>query len=444
MTNPVNVRGQRTSSSGRPVKMTPSATGRSPRASTCDAWLRSPLSSELTCRIWAARRLSASRIFFSTTLMSPSICVRRLSIRRRSSSDCWCKMSSFSAALAFSDQGIHVSTYPRLAKPIGLRAAPPVKSSCSCRPIKRLMSVLVLRSPFLSDRQAAAIPSGVASASPACATPTPIHRIQSDRVTPGSAAAWTTLITMTVGSGITVTVCRRPRPVACRQLFRCVRALQYAAGWIRGQVACHPEKRKVDSSILSLTTSYRLVPSALTSANTYLALSCPWPWYDRGCPFVTVVRHPLSHVDRTPRPVAALMVFKSIRGSPGRRRCDQHHWRSRLDRKARSSRIYPAYRLCLLNPRTLTPGEGNRLVSTRQISARCKTARRPLPREGIIAHHLLGSPGYRSMDFGALALVIAQRSTYYERVLRACHPGVAQDVGTPPPWSSSSSRTVQG
>ena len=143
-------------------------------------------------------------------------------------------------------------------------------------------------------------------------------------------------------------------------------------------------------------------------------------------------------------PRARLMVFKSIRGSPGRRRCDQHHWRSRLDRKARSSRIYPAYRLCLLNPRTLTPGEGNRLVSTRQISARCKTARRPLPREGIIAHHLLGSPGYRSMDFGALALVIAQRSTHYERVLRACHPGVAQDVGTPPPWSSSSSRTVQG
>ena len=54
------------------------------------------------------------------------------------------------------------------------------------------------------------------------------------------------------------------------------------------------------------------VPSALTSANTYLALSCPWPLCDRGCPFVTVVRHPLSHVDRTPRPVAALMVFKSM------------------------------------------------------------------------------------------------------------------------------------
>jgi hypothetical protein len=83
-------------------------------------------------------------------------------------------------------------------------------------------------------------------------------------------------------------------------------------------IVCQPEKRKVDSSILSLTTTCGSVPSALTSANTYLALSCPWPWCDRGCPFVTVVRHPLSHVDRTPRPVAALMVFKSIGDSlPG-------------------------------------------------------------------------------------------------------------------------------
>jgi hypothetical protein len=92
-----------------------------------------------------------------------------------------------------------------------------------------------------------------------------------------------------------------------------VRGMLLVGRW--GWAACQPEKRKVDSSILSLTTICGSVPSALTSANTYLALSCPWPWCDRGCPFVTVVRQPLSHVDRTPRPVTALMVFKSIRGS---------------------------------------------------------------------------------------------------------------------------------
>src|SRR5271165_4530341 len=62
----------------------------------------------------------------------------------------------------------------------------------------------------------------------------------------------------------------------------------------------NPEKRKVDSSILSLTTTYGRVRSALTSANAYLALSCPQPSDDRSCPCVTVVRHPLSHADRTP------------------------------------------------------------------------------------------------------------------------------------------------
>jgi hypothetical protein len=115
--------------------------------------------------------------------------VRRLSMRRRSSSDCWCRMSSFSAVLALSDQGFHVSTYPRPAMPIGGRARPPDTRIGLCRPVKRLISVLVLRSPLLIDRQADAIPSGVASASPVIATPTPIHRIQSDRVTPGAAGA---------------------------------------------------------------------------------------------------------------------------------------------------------------------------------------------------------------------------------------------------------------
>jgi hypothetical protein len=66
---------------------------------------------------------------------------------------------------------------------------------------------------------------------------------------------------------------------------------------------------------LSRTTSYGSVPSPLTSANTYLALSRPWPSRDRGCPFVTVVRQLLLHVDRTPRRVGALMVFKSVRNS---------------------------------------------------------------------------------------------------------------------------------
>jgi len=59
------------------------------------------------------------------------------------------------------------------------------------------------------------------------------------------------------------------------------------------------EKRKVGGSTPPLTTTYRSVPSALTSANTYLARSYPRSRRDRGCPFVTVVRHPLSHVDRT-------------------------------------------------------------------------------------------------------------------------------------------------
>ena len=59
--------------------------------------------------------------------------------------------------------------------------------------------------------------------------------------------------------------------------------------------ACQPEKRKVDSSILSLSTTYGQVRSALTSANAYLAFSFPQPSGDRGCSCVTVVRHPLSH-----------------------------------------------------------------------------------------------------------------------------------------------------
>ena len=66
-------------------------------------------------------------------------------------------------------------------------------------------------------------------------------------------------------------------------------------------VGGQPEKRKVDSSILSLTTSRGLAPSALTSANAYWALSCLQASSDHDCPCVTVVSHSLSHADRTPR-----------------------------------------------------------------------------------------------------------------------------------------------
>jgi hypothetical protein len=62
-----------------------------------------------------------------------------------------------------------------------------------------------------------------------------------------------------------------------------------------------PEKRKVGSSTLPLTTSFGLVSSALTSANAYWALSCLQASSDHDCPCVTVVVRVLSHADRTPR-----------------------------------------------------------------------------------------------------------------------------------------------
>ena len=56
------------------------------------------------------------------------------------------------------------------------------------------------------------------------------------------------------------------------------------------------EKRKVGSSTLPLTTGFRLVYSALTSANADRALLClPLP-SDHDCPCVTVVGRSLSHV----------------------------------------------------------------------------------------------------------------------------------------------------
>jgi hypothetical protein len=57
-------------------------------------------------------------------------------------------------------------------------------------------------------------------------------------------------------------------------------------------------------------------------------------------PFVTVVRHPLSHVDRTPLPAVALMVFKVISGLSS---ATAPTWTSRgpLVRDPRSSRVCP-------------------------------------------------------------------------------------------------------
>jgi len=69
---------------------------------------------------------------------------------------------------------------------------------------------------------------------------------------------------------------------------------------VLGRAVCQPEKRKVDSSVLSLTTSFGLVSSALTGADADWALSRLLPPSDHDCPHVTVVGRSLSHVDRTP------------------------------------------------------------------------------------------------------------------------------------------------
>ena len=60
-----------------------------------------------------------------------------------------------------------------------------------------------------------------------------------------------------------------------------------------------PEKRKVGSSILPLTTRFGLVSSALTSANAGWAFSWLQPSSDHDCLCVTVVGRSLSHADRS-------------------------------------------------------------------------------------------------------------------------------------------------
>ena len=86
-------------------------------------------------------------------------------------------------------------------------------------------------------------------------------------------------------------------------------------GWC-GNVR-HPEKRKVDSSILSLTTSFGLVSGALTSVNADSALQCLQPSSDHDCPCVTVVGRSLSHVDRTPclRALGSLSTRRRLSGN---------------------------------------------------------------------------------------------------------------------------------
>ena len=61
------------------------------------------------------------------------------------------------------------------------------------------------------------------------------------------------------------------------------------------------EKRKVDSSILSLTTSCGLASSALTSVNVDWMISSCNRSSDNDYPCVTVVGRSLSHADRALR-----------------------------------------------------------------------------------------------------------------------------------------------
>ena len=77
-----------------------------------------------------------------------------------------------------------------------------------------------------------------------------------------------------------------------------------------------PEKWKVGSSTLPLTTSFRLVPSALTSTNAAWVLSCSQPSSDHDYPSVTVVGRLLSHVDRMSRSSEASSTFTYEQAPP--------------------------------------------------------------------------------------------------------------------------------
>ena len=93
-----------------------------------------------------------------------------------------------------------------------------------------------------------------------------------------------------------------------------------------GAAVCQPEKRKVGSSTLPLTTSFGQVSSALTSANADQALSYPQPSSDHDCPCVAVVGRSLSHADRTSclrapgsRPLRPELTMRRGRPGPTRR-----------------------------------------------------------------------------------------------------------------------------
>ena len=207
------------SSSGRPVRMMPSAIGPKPRASTREARLRSPRSSAASWRTWSVARPSASRTSFRrpSPIRSSSECSSLICSSRRST--CRCRMSIFTSALASSRHGCHL--YPRalpVVVPLPASTAVPLVTGPG-RPNRRLPNVHARRlQPFtqpFTKSQAAALPSGVARTTPATATATPIQRNTSDSVTPGLAAVRTTWITMTKGQGgITVTVCRTCRSSA--------------------------------------------------------------------------------------------------------------------------------------------------------------------------------------------------------------------------------------
>ena len=98
--------------------------------------------------------------------------------------------------------------------------------------------------------------------------------------------------------GLALTRRTRPRQSCSEEDARRLRSLWPETGMPDVTL---PEKRKVGSSTLPLTTSSGQVSSALISANAAPALSCLQPPSAHDCPCVTVVGRSLSHADRTPR-----------------------------------------------------------------------------------------------------------------------------------------------
>jgi hypothetical protein len=114
--------------------------------------------------------------------------------------------------------------------------------------------------------------------------------------------------------GLALTRRSRPRRSSSEEDARRLHPFRSEAGM--PDVAL-PEKRKVDSSILSLTTRFGPVSGALTRVNADSALQCLQPSSDHDCPCVTVVGRSLSHVDRTPclRALGSLSTRRRLFGS---------------------------------------------------------------------------------------------------------------------------------